>query len=719
METDIKMNESIKKVSKTEANNHKEATTTNPESEMKGPKKLASTCFMSKLKIFLVALYFAYLAKTMTGAYINSMLTQIERRFNIPASLVGVINGSFEMGDLLVIVFVSYLGAKLHRPRLIALGCAAMGLGCFLIALPHFLMGRYQYENTVSSSENSSSSMAVCLANQSEMFKSAKLPSKECEKQDGSLMWVSVMVGNIIRGVGETPITPLGISYVEDFARTENSPFYIGCLQIATVLGPLFGLMIGSYCAQLYVDIGFINLEEVLISLTDARWVGAWWLGVLVCAVVNLLVAVPFCFLPKTLIKEGEENNVDATAKRNKSLLQAENTGQAKMKLREIAKDFVPYLKSLFHNRVYMLFLWVTVMQFSAWIGMITFMPKYLEQQYGISASDAIFFIGVYNLPIICAGYFFGGLMMKKFKISTYQAAHIGFWSSLIEYLIYFSAFSMFCKNSSVAGLTVSYEGIDELSYTESYLYADCNRHCNCSTKVWDPVCGENGITYVSSCLAGCGISNRTGKNTVLTNCSCISAPGFLLGNGSAVPGQCSRGEKCDTMLHYFLILSLICCLIYSFGAMPGYMVLIRSLKPEEKSFGVGLHSLTERLFAGIPSPIYFGAMIDTTCLKWGTKTCGGKGACRMYDSDTYRLLYLGLPSVLRGVSYIPCVFILLILRKQAKNQARENLELEAKEEEREEIEQKDIAAFQKCVEPQQETVETTAYENVDFRKDG
>lgn len=49
--------------------------------------------------------------------------------------------------------------------------------------------------------------------------------------------------------------------------------------------------------------------------------------------------------------------------------------------------------------------------------------------------------------------------MMKKFKINIYQAAHIAFWSSLIEYLIYYSAFAMNCKNSSVAGLSVSYEG--------------------------------------------------------------------------------------------------------------------------------------------------------------------------------------------------------------------------------------------------------------------
>ncbi|XP_044308095.1 solute carrier organic anion transporter family member 1A2 isoform X2 [Varanus komodoensis] len=568
---------------------------------MKGVKKPSIFSCITKLKVFLLALAFAYVAKTMSGAYVNSMLTQIERRFNIPASLVGVINGSFEMGNLLVIAFVSYLGAKLHRPRMIAIGCIVMALGCFLIGLPHFLMGRYQYENTISLAENSSR-MSVCLANQSQVSTPAEQPSDQCKKQSGSSMWVFLLVGNIIRGVGETPITPLGISYVEDFAQTENSPFYIGCLQIATVLGPLFGLMIGSYCAQLYVDVGFIDPEDVMLSLTDARWVGAWWLGILICAAVNLLVAIPFCFLPKTLPKEGEENAVSPAAKKqDKKLLQAGSAGHAKVKMREIAKDFVPYLKSLFHNQVYMLFLCITVIQFSAWIGMITFMPKYLEQQYGISASDAIFLIGVYNLPIICLGYLFGGLMMKKFKISTYKAAHIGFWSSLIEYLIYFSAFFMICKNASVAGLTVSYEG---------------------------------------------------------------------------------------------------------------------SLKPEEKSFGVGLHALTERVFAGIPSPIYFGAMIDTACLKWGTKSCGGEGACRIYDSDTYRLLYLGLPAVLRGVSYIPCVFVLLILRKQSQNVTSENIELEVQEEGNGPIEPKDLSEAQTCTNLQHERVEALDGVNVAFTKD-
>lgn len=68
-------------------------------------------------------------------------------------------------------------------------------------------------------------------------------------------------------------------------------------------------------------------------------------------------------------------------------------------------------------------------------------------------------FIGIYNLPPICIGYIVGGLIMKKFKITVKQAAHIGCWFSLTEYLLYFSCFFMICDNSSVAGITASYEG--------------------------------------------------------------------------------------------------------------------------------------------------------------------------------------------------------------------------------------------------------------------
>ncbi|XP_036107702.1 solute carrier organic anion transporter family member 1A2 [Molossus molossus] len=626
---------------------------------------------LSKLKMFLLAITCAFVSKTLSGSYMNSMLTQIERQFNIPTSLVGFINGSFEIGNLFLIIFVSYFGTKFHRPIMIGVGCAVMGLGCFLQSLPHFLMDRYEYESTVLG--NLSSNSFLCVENGTQIFKPTEDPS-ECVKEVKSLMWVYVLVGNMIRGIGETPIMPLGISYIEDFAKPENSPLYIGFVETGAIIGPLFGLLLASFCANVYVDTGSVSTDDLTITPNDTRWVGAWWFGILICAGVNVLTAIPFFFLPKTLAKEDAKDNTD--------IIQNDKEEKQKVKVKKendgITKDFLPFMKSLFCNPIYMIFILISVIQFNAFVNMMFFMPKYLEQQYGKSTSDAIFLIGIYNLPPICIGYIFGGLIMKKFKITVKQAAHVAFWLSFVDFLLYFSCFFMICDNSSVAGITMSYEGIQQDLHVGNSILADCNMDCNCPTKIWDPVCGSNGLSYMSACLAGCETVIGTGLNMMFQNCACIQT----LGNSSAVLGLCGKGHDCSMMLQYFLILSSISSFIYSLSAIPGYMVLLRCVKPEEKSLGVGLHAFSTRVFAGIPAPIYFGALMDSTCLHWATFKCGESGACRIYDSTNFRYLYLGLPAALRGLSVIPAIWILIILRKRhlpGENAASGTVPVEAK----------------------------------------
>lgn len=49
-----------------------------------------------------------------------------------------------------------------------------------------------------------------------------------CEREAGSSMWIYVLLGNLLRGIGETPIQPLGITYIDDYAIEEDAALYIG-----------------------------------------------------------------------------------------------------------------------------------------------------------------------------------------------------------------------------------------------------------------------------------------------------------------------------------------------------------------------------------------------------------------------------------------------------------------------------------------------------------
>uniref|UniRef100_A0A672HM68 Solute carrier organic anion transporter family member n=1 Tax=Salarias fasciatus TaxID=181472 RepID=A0A672HM68_SALFA len=549
------------------------------------------------LQLFIVALSFAYFSKALTGAYMKSSITQIERRFDLSSTHIGLIDGSFEMGNLLFLAAVSHFGAKLHRPRLIAVGCFLMAVGAFLTGLTHFFMGRHQTSVT----------FALCVV-------------AACVRESSSNMWIYVFLGNALRGIGETPVTPLGISYIDDFSKAENSPFYIACLQTITLLGPMFGFLLGSYCAKLYVDIGYVDMESVTITPRDSRWVGAWWMGFFVSSVLLLTSSIPFWFLPRSLPQqEGEEEKPDETQEVHR------NTFSMRIK--------VVIFFRLVGTPAYFLLLCGSILKFNSFIGMFTFKAKYMEQQFGQSASRANFLIGVLNLPAVAVGIFLGGLLMKRYKLSVVSGAQLSFATSFLAYLLLLLQFGTKCDNLPVAGLTISYNGY--LFSVSTMLFSECNSDCSCSAEEWDPVCSDSGITYISPCLAGCLTSSGHGKHTVRTHAKC---PSYPPGSSMSVRlGQCPHAKSCSRSFTSYMAISVLSSFINSLGATPGYMVIIRCIAPELKSLALGIQAMVTRTLGGIPAPVYFGALIDSTCLKWSIKKCGGRGACRMYDSDMYR----------------------------------------------------------------------------------
>uniref|UniRef100_A0A8C3ATH5 Solute carrier organic anion transporter family member n=1 Tax=Cyclopterus lumpus TaxID=8103 RepID=A0A8C3ATH5_CYCLU len=575
--------------------------------------------------LFIMALSFACFSKALAGTYMKSSITQIERRFDLSSTHVGLIDGSFEMGNLLFLAVVSHFGAKLHRPRLIAVGCFVMAVGAFLTGLTHFFMGRwFNVSLYICNKIHIMLSYCACLYG-------------ACEGESGSNMWIYVFLGNALRGIGETPVTPLGISYIDDFARAENSPFYIACLQTITLLGPMFGFLLGSYCAKLYVDIGYVNIESVTITPKDARWVGAWWMGFMVSSVLLLLSSIPFWFLPRSLPNQEGDKGKPTPGRDTLDGTEDVPNNNHNLKLTDIAKGFVPSLKRLLGTPSYFLLLCGSILKFNSFIGLFTFKAKYMEQQFGQSASRANFLIGMLNLPAVAVGIFLGGLLMKRYKLSLVSGAQLSFATSFMAYLLLLLQFGTKCDNIPMAGLTISYNGTQSVSSDRDMLFSECNRDCSCSAEEWDPVCSDSGITYISPCMAGCLSSSGYGKNTVFNNCSCVSAS-FPAGSSRSVRlGQCPHAMDCGRSFTSYMAVSVLSSFINSLGATPGYMVIIRCISPDLKSLALGIQALVTRTLGGLPAPVYFGALIDSTCLKWSIKKCGGRGACRIYDSNMYR----------------------------------------------------------------------------------
>ncbi|KAL6082610.1 hypothetical protein STEG23_001641, partial [Scotinomys teguina] len=602
------------------------------------PSRPKKTRHFDAFKIFLAALSFSYVCKALGGTTMKSSITQIERRFDISSSTAGFIDGGFEIGNLLVIVFVSYFGNKLHRPKLIGIGCFIMGLGGLMIAMPHFFMGYYRY-----SSEDDinflSNSTLICSAKQTTSLTrtSPEIAVKGCEKGSKSHMWIYVLMGNMIRGIGETPIVPLGISYIDDFAKEGHSSMYLGILNTVAMIGPVIGFVMSSVFARMYVDIGYVDLSTIRITPKDARWVGAWWLSFIVFGVLSIICSIPFFFLPQ--IPKTSQNK-----RKNSASLNVLKTDEEKNHMTNLTNQdkkapvnmigLLWSLKSILTNHLYVIFVVLTLLQISSFIGSFTYIFKFVEQQFGQSASEANFVLGVIAIPTMATGMFLGGYIIKKFKLTIVGIVKFAFFSSILGYVVHLINYSLICENKSFAGLTLTYDGMNSVDSHIDVPLSDCNSHCNCDKNQWEPVCGKNGVTYISPCLAGCKYSsgNKSPNNTVFYDCSCIRDSGFQNSSHSAHLGECPR-DKCKTKYYFYVTLQVFFSFSVAIGSTSLILVLIKSVQPELKSLAMGFHSLVIRTLGGILAPVYYGTLIDKTCMKWSVTSCGARGACRVYNS--------------------------------------------------------------------------------------
>ena len=103
-------------------------------------------------------------------------------------------------------------------------------------------------------------------------------------------------------------------------------------------------------------------------------------------------------------------------------------------------------------------------------------------------------------------------------------------------------------------------------------------------------------------------------------------------------------------MFYLTLAIFATLSLLGSTGRVGGTIISLRAVEPRDKAASLVILVSLLSLFAFFPSPIIYGAMLDSACLIWGEQ-CKETTNCLLYDTDRMRYFMCGVTAACLAVS--------------------------------------------------------------------
>ncbi|XP_078576841.1 uncharacterized protein LOC144862330 [Branchiostoma floridae x Branchiostoma japonicum] len=585
----------------------------------------------SKGALFFVCL-FAFVQGTSVNGLVNVSITSIEKRFDLPSFSLGVIKGSYDVAYSILALFVTYHASTGgSKPKWLSLGVFVLGIGSLTFAIPHFVTGRYMYgagfEDTCAAEGNATNT--------------------DCNENTNLSNYFYIFVlAQLIHGLGATPLYTIGVSFLDENVDTVNSGLYIGIFYACAFFGPATGYFFGGKLLDIFTDI-YKGNDGSELTPDDPRWVGAWWIGFVVCAAVAWAVSIPLAGYPKELPGAAEIN----AKKRSEAHQKGGEHIASTPEFGKTWRDFPTALLLLLRNPTFMLINIGGAFEAFLSATFAAFGPKFVQMQFGQPSGRASTLFGAAIVPGAAVGSVLGGLLMKKLKLKCPGMIKLVMIGGALGFILDF-ALLLSCPGMSFAGVTVPYQNnlTNDIPMTSTNLSDTCNADCNCKTAFLVPTCGANNVQYFSPCFAGC-TGESTDDNGIkrFTNCSCVST-NTTDGRQDAHEKPCPSPSCGNMSVFLFLFFLLMVVTIMEIPAATG--ATLRCVPESQRSLALGVQTIILRFLGSIPGPIVFGKIIDSTCLVWQEK-CGERGSCWIYDKESMAYKFLMVALIWQAISLV------------------------------------------------------------------
>jgi hypothetical protein len=120
-------------------------------------------------------------------------------------------------------------------------------------------------------------------------------------------------------------------------------------------------------------------------------------------------------------------------------------------------------------------------------------MVKYLESVFNLSSSLSSTLTGSIVVPAAIFGTITGGYLVRRYHMNIIECIKLILIACFISWLALISLLFLKCPSKLI------YQGDSQ-----------CSKECHCSSSIYQPVCFEEHITYLSPCYAGCTSVNGT-----------------------------------------------------------------------------------------------------------------------------------------------------------------------------------------------------------------